>query len=568
MTSVSNLRRTWADWSPFAIYAWLIALVVVPNLLLLFASFLKSSGGVLVYEPTLQNYAKVLSSVTVWTLIFRTLVTALVAAFVASLVAYPLAYFVSRYTKRWKTLAVMLVVVPLWISLLMRVFAWRVILGENGVMNSALVWSGLLDKPSNAFLYSPFAVIITLAYMAMPYVFVSSYTALERIPQSLIEASADSGANGWSSFWRVIWPLSREGLAIGFCLAFLLAVGDYLTPSMVGGLNGTMLGMVIASQFGLAGNWPLGSAQAIVLMVLVGILLALVFFLAKTRGIIQSVDAGAGAALRRPRNLKQWIMRYGLYVAVGLPYIFLYAPIFIIAAFSFNDSTVQTLPFSGFTWKWYAALFNDTKLITAFQRTLLVGSLTTLISVVFGVGFAMIFAYRKVRGAGFVQNTLAAPVAMPGIVLGISLAIAAQLAGIPSGLGRLVLGHATFVMPVVMLIVLNRLKQLDPSFVQASLDLGATPLQTFRHVLLPIISSAIVGGALLGFTLSVDEVIVTLFLTGINPTLPVHVWNQMRFGFTPSVNAIFTLIGGLSIVLIVMGMAVANRSPIKSHTSA
>jgi ABC-type spermidine/putrescine transport system permease subunit II len=246
-------------------------------------------------------------------------------------------------------------------------------------------------------------------------------------------------------------------------------------------------------------------------------------------------------------------------VAVVLPYLFLYLPLIIITIFSFNASQIQTLPLQGFTLEWYAALWGDQNLIDAFQRTMIVALTTVALSVVVGTAFAMVFAYRNLRFAGLLQTGLAIPVAIPGIVLGISIVIAAQLVGIKPGIWRVIIGHMTFVMPVVMLIILNRLQRLDPSYVQASLDLGADYGKTFRYVLFPMIRTAVLGGALLGFTLSVDEVIVTLFLTGIEPTLPIYVWNQMRFGFTPSVNAIFTLIGGVSIALILIAMAVLGR---------
>lgn len=558
--SSEKLVKLVSSASPGLIYLWLLALVVAPNLVLFGTSFFKASAGLVTDEVTLRNYAAVFQSRTVLVLVMRTLVTAFVAAALASLVAYPLAFYVSRYMRGMKQVAVMLVVIPLWISLLMRVFAWRVILGENGAINSLLVTLGILSEPSDAFLYTRFAVVLTLAYMAIPYVFVSSFTALERVPESLLEASRDAGANRFQTFRNVVWPLSRQGLAIGFSLAFLLAVGDYVSPSMVGGLNGTMLGMVIASQFGMAGNWPLGAAQAVILMLAVAIILAVIGYLGRSKGIIQAVDSGAGATLKRAATLRGRIGQILLKLAVTLPYLFLYAPLVVTLVFSFNDSRVQTFPLTGFTLQWYRELWTNTALIEAFQRTLFVAVLSTAAGTVIGVAFALILAYRVRAFGNVLQLALAVPVAIPGIVLGISLAIVAQFSGLPQGLPRVIVGHLSFVMPVIMLIVLTRLRALDPSFVEASLDLGATRMKTLLHVLLPMIRSAIIGGAMLGFTLSVDEVIVTLFLTGTEPTLPVYVWNQMRFGFTPSINAIFTLIGLTSVAFVLCGLWVINRT--------
>jgi spermidine/putrescine transport system permease protein len=146
------------------------------------------------------------------------------------------------------------------------------------------------------------------------------------------------------------------------------------------------------------------------------------------------------------------------------------------------------------------------------------------------------------------------------VVLGISMVMAASAVGIQPGMGRLILGHVVFVMPVIMLIILARLRRVDPSFASASRDLGANAWTTFWRVQLPMIRGAIVGGALLGFTMSIDEVIVTLFLGGDQPTLPVYVWDQTRFGFTPSVNAIFTCIGALTLILVFFAQLLINPS--------
>ena len=547
-----SLSRRWLPISP--IYLWLAALIVVPNLFLIIASVWKNDGGVMIQEWTFANYGAVIESNTYRVLVGRTLYTALGAAVLASLIAYPMAYFASMKLSRHKLTAVLLVIIPLWVSLMIRVFAWRTILGENGVLNSILISLGILDEPSEWFLYTRFTVFLTLTYVAIPYVFIASFTALERIPRSLLEASHDAGGGGWRTFWHVVMPLSKQGLAIGFALAFLLAVADYITPSMVGGMDGTMLGSVIASQFGLAGNWPLGAAMAISLLVFVVGILAIVARFARVRGVIEAVDSAVPPERRRLRrpyvvNAARRALAWVLFV---IPYGFLYLPLITVAIFSFNDSKIPSLPYAGFTTRWYEALLGDEKIIAALERSLTVAGSTVAIALCVGTAFALVFAHRAMRGSAFLQSGLALPVALPGIVLGISLAITFQFVGVGPGIHRVIIGHLVFVMPVVMLIVLSRLRQLDPSYAQASMDLGANRMRTFIHVVLPMIRSALIGGGLLGFTLSFDEIIVTFFLSGVQPTLPVHVWNQLRFGFTPSVNAIFTCIGVFTLLLVIL----------------
>lgn len=536
--------------APLAIYGWLAVLILAPNALLIGVSFLKASGGLVVFEPTFANFRKLLLSESVWVLLVRTIATAAGSALIAALIAFPMAYYASRIMRRGKVAAMVLIVIPLWISLLMRVFAWRLILGENGVLNSFLVSTGILDAPSTAFLYTPFAVFLTFVYVATPYVFVAAYAALERIPHNLIEASQDAGAGPVRTFLNVVWPLARPGTMIGVALAFLLAVGDYVTPSMVGGLDGTMLGMVIASQFGLAGNWPYGAALALMLVVVIALLLVLTLPFMRSPGILTGEADGTPASAPQDKSLGAILRRWLAFAAFCLPYIFLYAPLAIIVVFSFNSSQLQAFPLGEFTWRWYAELGNNAAMLAALRRSLYVGALVLMISTVTGTGFALALAFLKFRGSRIIEQLLALPVAIPGVVLGISLVLIAQLLAVPVGIPRVVIGHATFVMPVIMMIVLARLRRLDPSLAEASMDLGAGRVRTLIFVLLPLIRGAIIGGALLAFTLSVDEVVVTLFLTGTEPTLPVWVWNQMRFGFTPAVNAIFTCIGIFTLLLI------------------
>lgn len=546
----SPLRFLWM----VPIQIWLLALVIAPALFLIIYSFWISTSAGVEQTWTLENYKDVVGSATFRVLIVKTLYTALGSAALATLIAYPMAYFASRKLSRYRLLAVMLVIIPLWVSLLMRVFGWKIILGENGVINSSLIQLGIIDQPLSILLYTRASVILTMTYVAIPFVFISAYTALERIPNSLYEASSDSGARPWQTFRQIVWPLSKQGVALGFALASLIALGDYLTPALVGGLGGTMVGSVIASQFGLAGNWSLGAAMAITLMLSVGVIFLLLARLARSEGQLDT--PGESRAVDTGERGVRWYLARALFV---LPYIYLYAPLIAISVFSFNDSTVQALPFEGFTLQWYDEMFGNSEILKALKRSLTVSGGAILIAAVVGTGFALIFNSIRIKGAPVMQSLMSIPVLLPGVVLGISLAILFREIGFDPGLRNVLIGHAAFVTPVVMFIVASRLRRLDPSYVQASMDLGANRLQTFWHVTLPEIRVTLLGACLLGFTLSFDEIIVTYFLTGNEPTLPVYVWNQLRFGFTPSINAIFVCIAVFSLILLAVCAWIMRR---------
>jgi len=271
--------------------AWVVVLVIAPNAILVVYSFWKNEIFGIDHSFTLANYEAVVQSDTVITLMLRSLAIAGGAATMATLIAFPLAYVVVRYFGRYKFYAALLIIVPLWISFLMRVFSWKIILGENGILNGFLETIGIIDEPSSAFLYSPWAVGIVMTYVGIPYVFLASYTLLDRIPPNLYEAAGDCGASGWRTFRTVVWPIARPSVVIGFMLVFVLVFGDYVTPALVGGFSGTMVGTVVLQAFGGLNNWPYGAALAISTVAVSLIVLGLLSLLLRKRYVLEGETA-------------------------------------------------------------------------------------------------------------------------------------------------------------------------------------------------------------------------------------------------------------------------------------
>jgi spermidine/putrescine transport system permease protein len=258
-------------------FVWALALIILPNFVLLLNSLWKNDFGTVTKSFTLENYIELFRSEVYRTLFWRTLVTALTASLIATVIAYIAAVIVVRYFGRYKLMVAILVLVPLLISYLMRIFAWKIILGEHGILVGALG-----DAVPKNILYSQWSVILTLTYVAIPYVFLSVFVALERIPPHIAEAARDCGASPWKTFWTVLWPLSRGGAAVGFAIAFVLTFGDYVTPAMVGGLSGTMLGSIVLQEFGIANNWPMGSAVGVVVILSGLVVLGVISLFART----------------------------------------------------------------------------------------------------------------------------------------------------------------------------------------------------------------------------------------------------------------------------------------------
>jgi spermidine/putrescine transport system permease protein len=257
------------------ISVWLMVLVIAPVVLMFVMGFRLMEGYDVTNTLTLENYLTFARKPLYWKILLRTFRTALTVSICAILLAYPLAYFVSRKLKRFRELLFMLIIIPLWVSYLVRIIAWRTILGNKGLINSLLMAIGIIQEPLKFLLYNQVAVVITLTYIAVPFVFIPLYTVLEKIPKNLIDAADDLGANEFRTFFHIILPISSPGLLTGFMLSFLIALGDYIIPQQLGGARGFMFGNIIWSQFGFASNWPLGSVMGFVLFFIAAIILVL-----------------------------------------------------------------------------------------------------------------------------------------------------------------------------------------------------------------------------------------------------------------------------------------------------
>ncbi|MCB0071656.1 MAG: ABC transporter permease [Caldilineaceae bacterium] len=253
---------------PTALY--LLLFFVIPLGIIFVYSFLKRGVyGQLVWEFNLQNYVLLVGGALYSAWIFwrkgimrRRMVGCL-------LLAYPFAYYIARReSARSRNLLLVLVMIPFWTNFLIRTYAWRVILGTDGPINSFLMWTGLVNEPLTL-LFTEGAVLVGLIYGYLPFMVLPLYAAIERIDFSLMEAAADLYANGWQAFRKVLLPLSMPGVIAGCILVFIPSLGAFVTPDLLGGAKTVMIGNLIQGQFLTARDWPFGSAISMLLMVAV-----------------------------------------------------------------------------------------------------------------------------------------------------------------------------------------------------------------------------------------------------------------------------------------------------------
>lgn len=247
---------------------WLTAFLVLPVLLMALFSFRPDMRGNLFqsWTPTMDHYMSIAGTGSYWRLLGISTLTALAIGISAVILAYPLAYFLVFHAGSRTAFYLILLLIPFWTSYLLRIMAWKILLGTEGVINSFLIYLGLIQEPLPALLYNRTAVILTLIYVWIPFAALPIFAALQRIDRILFEAAADLGARPYHQFMRVTLPLSAPGVLAAFFMVFIPTVGEYVTPLLVGGSRGFLYGNIIQDFFTKAANWPVGSALSMIML--------------------------------------------------------------------------------------------------------------------------------------------------------------------------------------------------------------------------------------------------------------------------------------------------------------
>ena len=270
---MENRKRIAVLMGPPALF--LLFLFVLPLAIMAVFTFRAGSFGAQREVFTLDNYREFLANPSYLRLLWRSTGIAFIVSALSVALAYPLAYFIAFRVSSRKVILLTILIIPAWTSYLLRILAWRLILGSNGVLNSILLALGLIDEATPILLYSMTAVTITLTYVWIPFVALPIFASLERINRSVLEAAADLGCAPWQAFLRITLPLSMPGVLGGFFFAFIPTLGEYVTPLLVGGAKGVMYGNLIQDQFLRGLNWPLGSIMSLAMLLVALVLMAL-----------------------------------------------------------------------------------------------------------------------------------------------------------------------------------------------------------------------------------------------------------------------------------------------------
>ena len=256
-----------------------ISLILIPLASFLSYSFFTVEGTDIIHEFSFFNYIEFFTGEIYIKTFIRTIFLALIVMSVCILLGYPVAYFLARYAGKYKYAILLMLIIPLFMSYIIKIYMMRSILGYSGLINKVLKMLGLIEKPLEFFLWNQNAVIITLVVILLPLIIIPTFTSLEKIPRNIIEASFDLGCRPFQAFRYVIFPIGLPGLIVGSIFVFILALGDFVTPQLVGGTSGFTYGKIIYSNFGMAFNWPFGAALASILLFVSVIIILLTNYL-------------------------------------------------------------------------------------------------------------------------------------------------------------------------------------------------------------------------------------------------------------------------------------------------
>lgn len=498
----------------------------------------------------LENFATLLTDSFYVRSYLLSLQTAALATAITLLIAYPMSLGLARAPTRWRPMLLGLVVLPFWISFLIRVYAWMAILKPNGFLDLLGQAIGL-NAGALALLNTPSAVIIGIVYSYLPFMILPLYSVLDKMDDTLVEASRDLGASAMRTFLSITLPLSLPGIYAGCLLAFIPMVGEFVIPDLLGGNDSALIGKTLWTEFFNNQDWPLSSAIAVGMLAVLAIPIYLLQKAQAKADVKSSSPGGQGG--------RQWSLFSIAAVILGL--VFIYLPILLVMAFSFNDNRLVTV-WSGFSLKWYRLLFDNAQMLSSAGLSFRLAFVSATAAAILGVLAALTLVRgRAMRGHSLFGFMVLAPIIIPEMVIGLAFLLLFVAIGLPRGFFTLFLAHATFGMCFVAATVQARLSGFDTSLEEASRDLGANPRQTFWRITLPLILPAVVSGWALAFVLSFDDLIISSLVSGPGATtLPMRLYSQVRLGVTPEVNAASTLMVLGATTVLAVGMWLGGRS--------
>lgn len=575
-------------------------LLLAPALLLFLLVFLypiARSFYLSFFAPTftLKYYLEILEDITNLRILGITIKISALTTLLCLLVGYPLAYFISSQRPLVRNALLVLTVFPLFINSLVRNFAWIIILGTQGLVNWTLLSLGIVDEPIKL-VFNSIGVYVGLVYVLLPYMSLPLYSVMVGIDRGLMQAAENLGAGPGRTFLWVFLPLSLPGVLGGSLLVFILCLGSYITPAILGGNRDIMIAMLIESKVTHSVNWHSSSALSVVLLLATLLSIGVFKRVLGLQNILAGLTSWRFGDMLSPRSLLLLVPRAlaplgaaghralsriretwsgssrrpwgparvsGLQTAVdglvvALPRIFsagvivfLFLPIIVVIPMAFNSSILIGFPPKGLSLHWFETFFTRRDWYDPLLQSLKVSSATMLFSTLLGTMAALSLNRGTFRGKGLFFALLVSPLVVPVIVLAVSIYFFFADLRIIGSFPAFVFAHSLLAIPPVVVVVSAALAGFNVDLERAAMNLGATPLKTFLHVTFPLLVPAILAAAFLAFMASFDELIISIFL--VRPgfkLLTVRIWEGLRHESDNTVTAISALLVLVAIILI------------------
>ncbi|HWW48413.1 MAG TPA: ABC transporter permease subunit [Xanthobacteraceae bacterium] len=517
---------------PTAVF--LVLFFVWPTILVLSQSLLGEGAW-------LSQYTKFLSSAGYVRILVRTLVMAGLVSTLCLLIAYPYAYLMSQVRGHMLTALTGVVLISFFTSVMVRSFAWIVMMQRNGIIDRLVQSLGL---ESFVLRGSTLGVTVAMVQVMLPFMIFPLYSAMIGIDRRLRIASTSLGANGWTTFWRIYWPLSLPGVVSGWVIVFITSLGFYIIPGLVGSPQEQLLSQLIYTLIDTVLNVPLASAASMLLLVMA---LAVVLPAMTRFDVMGGVTARAGQAHDDTSRPAAW-----LYIWAAIVSIALLLPSLVVIPLSFPGNASFAFPPTSWSTRWYERFFSSEEWYGSLLASLQVAFLTMLLSVALSVSAALAMRRMSSSLRATFRSFVMAPRIVPGIIIALAIYGLFLTSGLNATYSGFVIAHTVLALPFSFIPIMTALNQFDARLEQASASLGAGRITTLFRVMLPLIAPGLVTGGLFAFVISFDEVVVSLFISGTElRTLPVKMYRSIATDIDPTIAAASTMLLLLTVGLVI-----------------
>ena len=574
--------------------AWLVFVFLVPlGMLFMFSFWVHVPGTGYTVGFTFENYVRFFETSLYIDQLWLTVELALVTAVTSLLLGYPLAYYLARIDRPLlRNVLLITIISSLWITYVIRAYAWQVILASRGILSSIGVATGLLGS-HQSFYPGYWGLVVAMVYVFLPFMVLSLYSSIRNLDGELLEASKNLGAGPVRTFRNVTMPLTKNGIASGTSLVFILALGAYVLPRLLGTPTQRTLPVLIEQQVMSESNYPFGAAMSIVLIVVMLLFLWAIIRITKVSAAniggaeeVTGADgtpgaSGPSAPGRVQTALESAATAVGLtaaYDAVGSAVndvvtsvdsqtreavigatfrayvaavmVFIAAPLGIIVAVSFTPEEFLTFPPGGFSLRWYVEFFTNPAWVRALINSLTIAAAAALLSTSIGGVLAFTLDRFDYRFGALIGTFGVMPILVPPVIIAVAFLVFFLQVGLTGSRLSIIVAHGIFYAPLPFILITQGLGELNRTYEEAAMNLGSSPVRTIRTITYPLLRANVVSGALFAFILSLNEYIIawllSLFLV---KTIPIQIFNQLRYSYPPTIAAASTVFILLTVVV-------------------